>query len=177
MDERLREQRDIVMTEIAGQAAVAVQAAAQALHGANNPAIAGVAMAEASQAVVRTLAGDAARAATARAAGAQILRTATRAGAIGLVVDAIFSAVEGVLAYQRGEMTGEQACERVLVEASTGAAATSAGVLLAACAVTLTGGLPARVLMAIGAGGAVAAKLGLSHLLDEPTPEPADTAD
>ncbi|WAS96635.1 hypothetical protein [Nannocystis punicea] len=169
MDDHLREQRDIVMNEIAGRAAVAVQAAAQTLHAAG--------IVETSQAVVRTLAGDAARATTARAAGAQLLRTATRAGAIGLVVDAIFGAVEGLLAYQRGEMTGEQACEHVLVEASTGAVSTSAGVMLAACAVTLTGGLPGAALMAIGAGGAVAAKLGLVRMLDEPTAEPADTTD
>lgn len=189
MDEPLREHRDILMNEIAGQAAVTVQAAAQTLHGAHihgiaegaraaPSALAGTSQALASAApqLVRSWAGDAARTTTVRAAGAQILRTATRAGAIGLLIDATFGAIEGLLAYQRGEMTAEQACEHALREASTGAVSTSAGVLLAACVVTLTGGLPVPTLMAIGTGGAVAAKLGLSRMLDEPTPEPADTS-
>lgn len=101
---------------------------------------------------------------TARAAGLQIARTAARAGVVGLVIDAAFGAAEGVVAWRRGTMTGKQACVHATVEAGTGAASTSVGVLVAAGAVALTGGLAAPAVMAIGTGTALATKLGLKRL-------------
>jgi hypothetical protein len=117
--------------------------------------------------LVRELTGQATRTAalTARAASAQVLRTGLRAGAVGLVVDAAFGAVQGVRAYRRGEMTRKQACVHTAVEAGTGAVSTTAGVLLAAGAIALTGGLAGTAVMAIGTGGALATKLGLGRLL------------
>lgn len=115
---------------------------------------------------IRLWTGDAARATTTRAAVPHLLRATIRIGAVGLVVDATVGAVKGLLAYQRGEMTGEQACAHAAVEAGTRVVSTSAGVLLAACAVALTGGLAAPVLLTIGKGGAAATRLGLRRLLD-----------
>lgn len=107
---------------------------------------------------------------TARAAGAQLARTTARAGLVGLVVDAAFGAAEGFVAYRRGAMTGKQACVHASLEAGTGAASTSIGVLLAAGAVALTGGLAGPAVMAIGTGCALASKLGLRRLLARSRP-------
>jgi hypothetical protein len=208
-----RSPRDLVMGSIAGQAALAVQPAAQALYEAGGreilaaaaqvglqkvvtgttsgtvaavvPALLAPAAQEAAVMIgprlVRELTGKAtttAVAMSARTAGGQILRTGLRAGAVGLVVDAAFGAVQGVRAYRRGEMTGKEACVHTAVEAGTGAVSTTAGVLLAAGAIALTGGLAGTAVMAIGAGGAIATKLGLGRLLrrDRPAhPVPSDT--
>lgn len=137
--------------------------------------------------LVQELTGGAAKtvALSARAASAQVLRTGLRAGAVGMVVDAAFGAMQGVRAYRRGEMTRKEACVHTAVEAGTGAVSTTAGVLLAAGAIALTGGLAGSAVMAIGAGGALATKLGLGRLLrrerrSEPAPsdisQPPDPA-
>jgi hypothetical protein len=201
------------MGSIAGQAALAVQPAAQALYEAGGREILAAAaqvglqkvvtgtasstvatvvpvlLAPAAQEaavmigprLVRELTGGATKTAvvSARAAGGQILRTGLRAGAVGLVVDAAFGAVQGVRAYRRGEMTGKEAAVHTAVEAGTGAVSTTAGVLLAAGAIALTGGLAGSAVMAIGAGGAIATKLGLGRLLrrERPSqPVPSDTS-
>ncbi len=106
-----------------------------------------------------------AAAATARAAGGQVLRGALRVGAVGAVIDGAIGAMVGLIAYRRGTMTGKQACLHTATEAGTGAVSTATGVALAAGVIALTGGLAAPTVMAIGAGGALATKLGLGRLL------------
>jgi hypothetical protein len=102
---------------------------------------------------------------TARAASKQILRSAVRVGGIGLVIDGAVGAAEGVIGYRKGELTGKQACLHTATEAATGAVSTAAGVVLAAGVVALTGALALPAMTAIGAGGALATKLGLGRLL------------
>ena len=184
------------MGAIAGQAALGVQEAAQALYVAGGQRllhagvqagvqrlctrgaldtvtllaptllIAGAAEASSAAAVPSTLLAVAsATAQTARAAAGQVLRGALRAGGIGLVVDGAVGAVSGLWAYHRGAMTGKQACVHTATEAGTGAVSTATGVALAAGVIALTGGLAAPTVLAIGAGGALATKLGLTRLL------------
>lgn len=107
---------------------------------------------------------------TARAAGRQVLRGALRSGAVGLVIDGALGAATGLLAYRRGTMTGKQACVHTATEAGTGAVSTATGVALAAGVIALTGGLAAPTVLAIGAGGALATKLGLTRLLQRGRP-------
>jgi hypothetical protein len=188
MQDSAHSHRDLVMGALAGQAALAARTAARTLYDAGGrDVLPTVAQAGLQTVLTRTATGTVAAAAptllvdaavqagaaevtslavvtTARAAGAQIARTAARAGVVGLVVDAAFGAAEGVMAYRRGTMTGKQACVHATVEAGTGAASTSVGVLVAAGAVALTGGLAAPTVMAIGTGTALAAKLGLRRL-------------
>ncbi len=125
-----------------------------------------------------TAGGAAAAATTARAASGQILRGAVRVGGVGLLIDGAFGAFTGLRAYRKGTMTGKQAALHTATEASTGAVSTATGVALAAGVVALTGGLAAPAIMAIGAGGALVTKLGLSRLLTrKPTATPATSAD
>ncbi len=187
--------RDLVMGAIAGQGALGVQHAAQALYEAGGKRLlheglqAGVQrmctrasletitvlaptllVAEGAAAVpsglrALTVATGAAAVQTARAAGAQVLRGALRAGGVGLVIDGAVGAVSGLWAYRRGTMTGKQACLHTVREAGTGAVSTATGVALAAGVIALTGTLAAPTVLAIGAGGALASKLGLTRLL------------
>lgn len=191
--------RDLVMGAIAGQGALGVQQAAQALYAAGGKRLlheglqAGVqrlctrgaldtvtllaptllveGAAEAAAAAVPsrlralTVATGTATAQTARAAGAQVLRGALRAGGVGLVIDGALGAVSGLWAYRHGTMTGKEACVHTATEAGTGAVSTATGVALAAGVIALTGGLAAPTVLAIGAGGALATKLGLTRLL------------
>ncbi|MCY1069206.1 hypothetical protein OV090_30985 [Nannocystis sp. RBIL2] len=161
MDDMLRHQRPMVMANIitgaTGVAATAIPS--RSVEASRAAASIGLQCAH-------HWTGDAARATATRATMSHLLRATIRIGAIGLAVDATVGAVKGLLAYQRGEMTGEQACAHAAVEAGTRVVSTSAGVLLAACAVALTGGLAAPVLLTIGKGGAAATRLGLRRLLD-----------
>jgi hypothetical protein len=187
--------RDLVMGAIAGQAALGVQEAAQVLYTAGGQRllhagvqagvqrlctrgaldtvtllaptllIAGAAEASAAAVPSTLLAVASATAQTARAAAGQVLRGALRAGGIGLVVDGAVGAASGLWAYRRGVMTGKQACMHTATEAGTGAVSTATGVALAAGVIALTGGLAAPTVLAIGAGGALATKLGLTRLL------------
>ncbi|CAN90196.1 hypothetical protein predicted by Glimmer/Critica [Sorangium cellulosum So ce56] len=100
-----------------------------------------------------------------RAAGREILKGAGKAAGIGFVIDGAFGAYEGVTAYQRGEMTRKEALAHAAQEASTGAMATGAGVLLAAGLVAVTGGAAAPLVFAVGAGGAIGAKQALRRLV------------
>ncbi len=109
---------------------------------------------------------------SARAAGAQILRSAARVGGVGLLIDGAFGAFTGVRAYRRGAMTGKQVALHTATEAGTGAVSSATGVALAAGVIALTGGLAAPAVMAIGAGGALMTKLGLGRLLQK-KPRPA----
>lgn len=187
------------MGAIAGQGALGVQPAAQALYEAGGKRLlheglqAGVqrlctrgaldtitvlaptllveGAAEAAAAAVPpglralTVATGTAVAQTARAAGTQVLRGALRSGAVGLVIDGAVGAVSGLWAYRRGTMTGKQACMHTVTEAGTGAVSTATGVALAAGVIALTGGLAAPTVLALGAGGALATKVGLTRLL------------
>ncbi|WP_437780571.1 hypothetical protein [Sorangium sp. So ce1097] len=116
---------------------------------------------------------DGASAAAARAlareamktAGREVLKGAGKAAGIGFVIDGAFGAYEGVTAYRRGEMTRKGALTHAAQEASTGAVATGAGVLLAAGLVAVTGGAAAPVVFAVGAGGAIGAKQILRRLV------------
>ncbi|WP_437279011.1 hypothetical protein WME90_00210 [Sorangium sp. So ce375] len=101
-----------------------------------------------------------------RAAGREVLKGAGKAAGIGFVIDGAFGAYEGVTAYQRGEMTKKEALTHAAQEASTGAVATGAGVLLAAGLVAVTGGAAAPLVFAVGAGGAIGAKQVLRRLID-----------
>lgn len=191
--------RDLVMGAIAGQGALGVQHAAQALYEAGGKrllheglqagvqrlctrgaldtitvlaptllvegAVEAAAAAVPSSLRALTVATGTAAAQTARAAGAQVLRGALRSGAVGLVIDGALGAVSGLWAYRRGAMTGKQVCMHTVTEAGTGAVSTATGVALAAGVIALTGGLAAPTVLAIGAGGALATKLGLTRLL------------
>ncbi len=107
----------------------------------------------ASAAVARTLARE-----VMKTAGREVLKGAGKAAGIGFVIDGAFGAYEGVTAYQRGQMTKKEAITHAAQEASTGAVATGAGVLLAAGLVAVTGGAAAPLVFAVGAGGAIGAK-------------------
>lgn len=189
--------RNLVMGAIAGQGALGVQHAAQALYEAGGKRLLGqslqagvqkictrgaldtitvlaptllveaeaVAVAVPSSLRALTVATGSAAAHTARAAGAQVLRGALRAGGVGLVIDGALGAVSGLWAYRRGAMTGKQVCMHTVTEAGTGAVSTATGVALAAGVIALTGVLAAPTVLAIGAGGALATKLGLTRLL------------
>ncbi|WP_438007273.1 hypothetical protein WME89_00210 [Sorangium sp. So ce321] len=101
-----------------------------------------------------------------KTAGREVLKGAGKAAGIGFVVDGAFGAYEGVTAYQRGRMTKKEALAHAAQEASTGAVATGAGVLLAAGLVAVTGGAAAPLVFAVGAGGAIGAKQILRRLID-----------
>ncbi|WP_437590123.1 hypothetical protein [Sorangium sp. So ce1000] len=100
-----------------------------------------------------------------KAAGREVLKGAGKAAGIGFVIEGAFGAYEGVTAYQRGEMTKREALAHAAQEASTGAVATGAGVLLAAGLVAVTGGAAAPLVFAVGAGGAIGAKQILRRLI------------
>lgn len=190
--------RNLVMGALAGQGALGVQHAAQALYegggkdlldstlqagvrrlctrGARGavsvlaPTLLSEGAAEAATAVppmlrALTVSAGTITGQTARAAGAQVLRGALRSGGVGLVIDGAIGAVTGALAYRRGSMTGKQACVHTAIEAGTGAVSTATGVALAAGVIALTGALAAPTVLVIGAGGALATKLGLGRLL------------
>jgi hypothetical protein len=190
--------RNLVMGAIAGQGALGVQHAAQALYDAGGKRLLATSLqegvrractrgavdtvtvlaptllidgaAEAAASAVPpmlralTVSASAVTGQTARAAGAQVLRGAMRSGGVGLVIDGAIGAVTSALAYRRGTMTGKQACVHTAIEAGTGAVSTATGVALAAGVIALTGTLAAPTVLAIGAGGALATKLGLVRL-------------
>ncbi|WP_437756066.1 hypothetical protein [Sorangium sp. So ce1389] len=106
-----------------------------------------------------------------KTAGREVLKGAGKAAGIGFVVDGAFGAYEGVTAYQRGEMTKKEALAHAAQEASTGAVATGAGVLLAAGLVAVTGGAAAPLVFAVGAGGAIGAKQVLRRLIGRVSPK------
>lgn len=101
-----------------------------------------------------------------KAAGKEVLKGAGRAAGIGFVIEGAFGAFEGVMAYRRGAMTRKDALVHAAKEASTGAVASGAGVLLAAGLVAVTGGAAAPVVFAVGAGGAIGTKRLLRRLID-----------
>jgi hypothetical protein len=94
----------------------------------------------------------------ARVAAREIAKGATKAAGIGFVVDGAVAGVEGVLAVRAGTMDKNEAVKHVAKEATTGAVATGAGVLLATGLVALTGGVAAPVVFAVGAIGSIGTK-------------------
>jgi hypothetical protein len=93
-----------------------------------------------------------------RMAGTQILKGAGKAAGIGFVLDGAIAGVEAVVAVRNGSTDKRSAAIHVAKEATTGAIATGAGVLLGAGLVALTGGIAAPVVFAVGALGSIGAK-------------------
>jgi hypothetical protein len=102
----------------------------------------------------------------ARVAAREIAKGAGRAAGIGFVVDGAVASVEGILAVRAGTMDKNEAVKRVAKEATTGAMATGAGVLLATSLVAITGGVAAPVVFAVGAIGAIGTKRALRRWID-----------
>ncbi len=101
-----------------------------------------------------------------RLAGAQVLKGAGKAAGIGFVLDGAIASVEAIVAVRNGSADRRTAAIHVVKEATTGAIATGAGVLLGAGIVALTGGLAAPVVFAVGALGSIGTKRLLRHLTD-----------
>lgn len=94
----------------------------------------------------------------AKAAGKQVFRGVGRAAGLGFVLDGAIAGVEAVVAYRAGTVSREQAAKHVAKEATTGALATGAGVLLGAGLVALTGPVSVPTLVVVGAAGSLGAK-------------------
>lgn len=93
-----------------------------------------------------------------RMAGKQVLKGAGKAAGIGFVLDGAVAGVEAIIAVRNGSSDKKTAAIHVAKEATTGALATGAGVLLGASLVALTGGIGAPVVFAVGALGSIGAK-------------------
>ena len=100
-----------------------------------------------------------------RAAGTQVLKGAGKAAGIGFVLDGAVASVEAIVAVRNGSTDRRSAAIHVVKEATTGAIATGAGVLLGAGIVALTGGLAAPVVFAVGALGSIGTKRLLRHYI------------
>lgn len=101
-----------------------------------------------------------------RVAGTQVLKGAGKAAGIGFVLDGAIAGVEAIVAVRNGSADRRTAAIHVAKEATTGAIATGAGVLLGASIVALTGGLATPVVFAVGALGSIGTKRLLKHLTD-----------
>jgi hypothetical protein len=97
----------------------------------------------------------------ARVAAVQVAGSMGRAAGVGLLIDGGAAAIEATMGVRAGAITKNEAIRHVATEAGTGALASAVGVGAAAAAIALTGGLAAPAVFAIGAGGAIVAKLGL----------------
>jgi hypothetical protein len=93
-----------------------------------------------------------------RMAGKAVLRGAGKAAGIGFVLDGAVASFEAVVAVRNGSSDRKTAVKHVMKEATTGAIATGAGVLLGAGLVALTGGIAAPVIFAVGAVGSMGTK-------------------
>jgi hypothetical protein len=93
-----------------------------------------------------------------RAASKEILKGAGKAAGIGFVIDGAVASLEAVIAVRNGSSDKATAVKYVAKEATTGAVATGAGVLLGATLVALTGGVAAPVVFAVGAIGSIGTK-------------------
>jgi len=100
-----------------------------------------------------------------RLAGKQVLKGAGKAAGIGFVLDGAVASVEAIIAVRNGSTDRRSASIHVAKEATTGAIATGAGVLLGAGIVALTGGLATPVVFAVGALGSIGTKRVLTHYL------------
>ena len=93
-----------------------------------------------------------------RVASKEILKGAGKAAGIGFVLDGAVASFEAIVAVRNGSSDRKTAIKYVLKEATTGAIATGAGVLLGASLVAMTGGLAAPVVFAAGALGSIGTK-------------------
>lgn len=93
-----------------------------------------------------------------RVAGKEILKGAGKAAGIGFVLDGAVASFEAIMAVRNGSSDKKTALKYVLKEATTGALATGAGVLIGASLVAVTGGLAAPVVFAAGALGSIGTK-------------------
>ncbi len=93
-----------------------------------------------------------------RVAGKELLKGAGKAAGIGFLFDGAVAGFEAVVAVRNGSSDRASAVKHVAKEATTGAVATGAGVLLGAGLVALTGGVAAPVVFAVGAIGSIGAK-------------------
>ena len=100
-----------------------------------------------------------------RAAGKQVLKGAGKAAGIGFVLDGAVAGIEAIVAVRNGSTDRRSAAIHVAKEATTGAIATGAGVLLGAGIVALTGGLATPVVFAVGALGSIGTKRLLRHYI------------
>jgi hypothetical protein len=94
----------------------------------------------------------------ARTAGKELLKGASRAAGVGLLIDGAIASFEAAVAVRGGTMQRLDAVSFVAREAATGAVATGAGVLLGASLVVLTGGAATPVVFAVGALGSIGTK-------------------
>jgi hypothetical protein len=102
-----------------------------------------------------------------RAAGLamkEVLRGTGKAAGIGFAIDGAVAGFEAIVAHRAGTMDGKEAARHVAKEASTGALATGAGVLVGAGLVAVTGGVAAPVVFAVSAASAIAAKRALRRV-------------
>lgn len=106
----------------------------------------------------------------ARSAGKQLLKGAGKAAGIGFVIDGAVASVEAVGLVRSGKLDAKKAATYVAKEATTGAIATGAGMLVGAGLVALTGGVAAPVVFAVGALGSIGAKRMMRKLTDRPEP-------
>ncbi|MBS2016248.1 MAG: hypothetical protein JST00_25420 [Deltaproteobacteria bacterium] len=104
--------------------------------------------------------------AAARVAAKEVAKGAGRAAGIGFVIDGAVASIEAVSAVRNGSADRATAVRYVAVEATTGAIATGAGVLLGAGLVAVTGGLAAPVVFAVGALGSIGTKRLLKRLVN-----------
>ncbi len=101
----------------------------------------------------------------ARAASKEVLRGVGKGAGIGFVLDGAVAGVEAFMRVNNGTYDARTAVKHVAKEATTGALATGAGVLLGAALVALTGGMATPVVFAVSATSALGAKRLLRHLL------------
>ncbi|MDB4944295.1 MAG: hypothetical protein JWP97_3829 [Labilithrix sp.] len=100
-----------------------------------------------------------------RVASEEVLKGAGRAAGVGFVIDGAVAGLEAVIAVRNGSTDKVSAAKYVAKEATTGAVATGAGVLLGAGLVALTGGIAAPVVFAVGAMGSLGTKRLLRRLI------------
>jgi hypothetical protein len=100
-----------------------------------------------------------------RVAGKEVFKGVGKAAGIGFVIDGAVASVEAIVAVRNGSSDKTSAVKHVAKEATTGAIATGAGVLLGAGLVALTGGIAAPVVFAVGALGSIGTKSLLRRLV------------
>jgi hypothetical protein len=100
-----------------------------------------------------------------RLASKEILKGAGKAAGIGFVLDGAVASFEAIMAVRNGSSDKKTAVKYVAKEATTGAIATGAGVLLGASLVALTGGIAAPVVFAVGALGSIGTKTLLRRIV------------
>lgn len=104
-----------------------------------------------------------------RMAGKEVLKGAGKAAGLGFVIDGAVASFEAVVAVRNGSSDKATAVKHVAKEATTGAIATGAGVLLGASLVALTGGIATPVVFAVGALGSIGTKRLLRRLVRSET--------